>query len=210
MPTRGGQGPPAVKPRMEPSDVSRLLQETGALLSGHFLLSSGLHSPQYVQCARLLQFPSAAERVGSALAAQLRRLGALPQVVVAPAIGGILVAHEVARALGVRCIFTEREQGEMTLRRGFEITPRENVVVVEDVITTGGSTRETMGVVAQYGAQVVAVGALIDRSGGRADLGVRFAALMALTIPTYHPADCLLCRAGVPLVKPGSRTFKST
>lgn len=194
---------------MEAFDVHHLLQETGALLSGHFLLSSGLHSPQYVQCARLLQFPTVAEQVGRALAARLRQAGAAPDVVVAPAIGGVLIAHEVARALGVRCVFTEREQGVMTLRRGFELAAGETAVVVEDVVTTGGSTRETMAVVAQSGARPAAVGAIIDRSGGRADFGVPFAALTALTIPTYHPDECPLCRAGAPLVKPGSRTFKA-
>ncbi|MCS7081225.1 MAG: orotate phosphoribosyltransferase [Chloracidobacterium sp.] len=195
---------------MEAFDVYHLLQETGALLSGHFLLSSGLHSPQYVQCARLLQFPTIAGQVGAALAERFGRLGATPEVVVAPALGGIIIAHEVARALGVRCLFAEREQGVMTLRRGFELADGENAVVVEDVVTTGGSTRETMAVVVRAGARVSAVGAIIDRSGGRADFGVPFAALMALTIPTYHPNDCPLCQGDVPLVKPGSRALKSS
>ncbi len=194
---------------MEAFDAHRLLQETGALLTGHFLLTSGLHSPQYVQCARLLQFPTVAERAGAALAQRLRRIGGAPDVVVAPAIGGIVIAHETARALGARCVFTEREQGAMTLRRGFALAEGEVAVVVEDVVTTGGSTRETMAVATQLGAQVAAVGAIIDRSGGQAEFGAPFAALLALTIPTYHPDDCPLCRAGVPLVKPGSRAFKS-
>ncbi|OYT71840.1 MAG: orotate phosphoribosyltransferase [Chloracidobacterium sp. CP2_5A] len=194
---------------MEAFDAHRLLRETGALLSGHFLLSSGLHSPQYVQCARLLQFPTVAEQVGAALAQALRRIGAAPDVVVAPAIGGILIGHEVARELGTRCVFTEREQGAMALRRGFALAEGESAVVVEDVVTTGGSTRETLAVVAEFGARAAAVGAILDRSGGQADLGIPFAALMALTIPTYHPKDCPLCRAGDPLVKPGSRVFKS-
>jgi len=190
-------------------DVYRLLQETGALLEGHFLLSSGLHSPQYVQCARLLQFPTVAGQVGAALGSRLEALGARPQVIVAPAIGGILIAHEVARALGVRCVFTEREQGVMTLRRGFTLDAGERACVVEDVVTTGGSTRETMDVVTRCGAQVLAVGAIIDRRGGPSDFGRPFAALIKLTIPTYAPPDCPLCRADVPLVKPGSRTFIS-
>lgn len=190
-------------------DVYHLLQETGALLEGHFRLSSGLHSPQYVQCARLLQFPTVAGQVGAALAARLESLGIRPQVVVAPAIGGILIAYEVARALGVRCLFTEREQGVMTLRRGFALDVGEDACVVEDVVTTGGSTRETMAVVTQFGAQVLAVGAIIDRSGGQCDFGLPFAALITLTIPTYAPQDCPLCRTGIPLVKPGSRTFIS-
>jgi|YNPBryunderm2012_1023409.scaffolds.fasta_scaffold00614_9 orotate phosphoribosyltransferase len=190
-------------------DVHRLLHETGALLEGHFLLSSGLHSPQYVQCARLLQFPPVASQVGAALAERFEALGVRPQVVVAPAIGGILIAHEVARALGVRCVFTEREQGVMTLRRGFVLDRGEPVCVVEDVVTTGGSTRETLAVVAQAGAQAVAVGAIIDRSDGRAEFGLPFAALVKLTIPTYAPQECPLCRAAIPLVKPGSRTFVS-
>ncbi|MGQ9897867.1 MAG: orotate phosphoribosyltransferase [Acidobacteriota bacterium] len=188
-------------------DVYGLLQETGALLEGHFLLSSGLHSSRYVQCARLLQFPAVAGQVGAALAELLATFGSRPQVVVAPAIGGILIAHEVARALGVRCVFTEREQGIMTLRRGFTLDTGESAYVVEDVVTTGGSTRETMTVVTQRGVRVLAVGAIIDRSGGQSDFGLPFAALVKLTIPTYAPDDCLLCREGIPLIKPGSRTF---
>jgi orotate phosphoribosyltransferase len=194
---------------MATPDVYRLLQETGALLEGHFLLSSGLHSPQYVQCARLLQFPTVAGQVGAALGARLEALGVRPQVIVAPAIGGIIIAHEVARAMDVRCVFTEREQGVMTLRRGFTLDTGERACVVEDVVTTGGSTRETMAVVTRCGAQVLAVGAIIDRSGGQSDFGLPFAALIKLTIPTYAPPDCPLCQADVPLVKPGSRTFIS-
>lgn len=190
--------------------MRRLLQETGALLTGHFLLSSGLHSPNYVQCARLLQFPTVAEPVGQALGARLQAVGGEPDVIVAPAIGGIVIAHEVARALGVRCVFVEREQGVMTLRRGFTLAEGERAFVVEDVVTTGGSTRETMAVVSQAGARTLAVGAIIDRSGGQSGFELPFASLIALSVPTYHATDCPLCQAGLPLIKPGSRTFKAS
>lgn len=191
---------------MHPSDVQTLLTETGALLTGHFLLSSGLHSPNYVQCARLLQFPSVAEQIGKALAEKLLAVAPAPDFVAAPAIGGIVIAHEVARALGVRCIFTEREQGEMTLRRGFAVDPGERAFVVEDVVTTGGSTRETMTALEKAGAVVIGVGSIIDRSSAPVDLGVPREALIELAIPTHTPADCPLCLTGLPAVKPGSRT----
>ena len=174
-----------------------------ALLEGHFILSSGLHSDRYVQCALVLQHPKVAEQLGAELAAKLRHVGAY--LVAAPAIGGILVAHEVARALGVRALFTERQDGAMTLRRGFSLAAGEPVLVVEDVITTGLSTRETIQCIEQAGGKVVGAGALIDRSGGKVDLGLPRAALATLTIQNYNPADCPLCKAGSPAVKPGSR-----
>ncbi len=193
---------------MHSSDVQTLLTETGALLTGHFLLSSGLHSPNYVQCARLLQFPSVAEQIGKALAEKLLAVAPAPDFVAAPAIGGIVIAHEVARALGVRCIFTEREQGEMTLRRGFAVDTGERAFVVEDVVTTGGSTRETMTALEKAGATVIGVGSIIDRSSAPVELGVPRESLIQLQIPTYSPDDCPLCAAGIPAVKPGSRTVK--
>jgi orotate phosphoribosyltransferase len=188
---------------MTDPEILQAFREHSALLEGHFILSSGLHSDRYVQCALVLQYPRIAEQLCSELAAKFRSVGA--SVVAAPALGGILVAHEVARALGVRALFTERQDGVMTLRRGFRLGPAEPTLVVEDVITTGLSTRETIACVEQAGGKVVAAGALIDRSGGAADLGIPKAALLTLAIQNYSPADCPLCKAGIPAVKPGSR-----
>ncbi|MBI4011725.1 MAG: orotate phosphoribosyltransferase [Candidatus Rokubacteria bacterium] len=184
-------------------DVSRLYESRGALLRGHFRLSSGLHSGVYLQSALILQYPEEARRLGADLADRLRHLA--PQTVVAPALGGILVAHEVARALGVRGLFTEREEGRMTLRRGFALGERERCLVVEDVVTTGGSTREVIACVEAAGARVVGVGALVDRSGGQAHFDQPFEALLRLSVPAYQPGDCPMCREGRPVVKPGSR-----
>jgi len=191
---------------MTENEILDIFRKHSALLEGHFTLSSGLHSNRYVQCALVLQHPRVAELLCSELAAKLRHLGAA--VVAAPALGGVLVAHEVARALGTRALFTERQEGAMTLRRGFSLTPGEPTLVVEDVITTGLSTRETIQCVEQAGGTVVGAGALIDRSGGKADLGLPQAALVTLQIQNYNPADCPLCKAGTPAVKPGSRTRK--
>jgi orotate phosphoribosyltransferase len=180
-----------------------ILQQTGALLEGHFQLTSGLHSPRYLQCARVLQHPEHAEWAGQTLAAHFadHEINA----VVAPAIGGIIVAHEVARALGVRALFTERESGTMTLRRGFQIAPGEKTLVVEDVVTTGGSTRETIDAVTRAGGTVVGAGSLVDRSGGGVDVGAPRIALLTLDVPAYEPDECPLCKQGTKAVKPGSR-----
>src|SRR5207249_671156 len=180
-----------------------LYETTGALLRGHFRLTSGLHSDIYLQSALVLQYPVHAAALGAALATSFRDDGI--QTVLAPAIGGILVAHEVARALGVRGLFTEREDGAMRLRRGFAVARGERCLVVEDVVTTGGSTREVMQAGAEAGGRVVGVGALIDRSGGAAAFPVRYAALATIAVPTFKPADCPLCRAGSRPTKPGSR-----
>ena len=180
-----------------------ILQETGALLEGHFQLTSGLHSPRYLQCALILQHPQHAEWVGRQLAAHFA--GEQIETVVAPAIGGIVVAHETARAIGCRALFTERETGAMTLRRGFSIEAGERVLVVEDVVTTGGSTRETIDAVARAGGQVIGAGSIVDRSGGAVDVGAPRAALLTLDVPAYDPEDCPLCRQGSVAVKPGSR-----
>jgi orotate phosphoribosyltransferase len=183
-----------------------LFRSAGALLEGHFLLTSGLHSPRYLQCARVLMDPVTATRLGSALAAALGPvLPERPGAVVAPALGGVIVAHEVARGLGCRALFTERQDGRMTLRRGFSIPAGEAVVVVEDVITTGGSTREVMDVVRASGGRVQAAGSLVDRSGGRVDLGVPVKSLIALDVPTYPADACPLCAQGSRAEKPGSR-----
>jgi orotate phosphoribosyltransferase len=191
---------------MTENEILQIFREHSALLEGHFILSSGLHSDRYIQCALVLQHPRIAERLCSELAEKLRHLGA--SVVAAPALGGVIVSHEVARALGVRALFTERQEGAMTLRRGFSLASGEPTLVVEDVITTGGSTRETMAAVEQAGGRVVGVGALIDRSAGQADLGVLKAALVTLKVQNYDPASCPLCKSGVPAVKPGSRARK--
>jgi orotate phosphoribosyltransferase len=189
------------------ADLLPLFRESGALLDGHFLLSSGLHSPRYLQCARVLMDPGAATRLGADLAAALRTaLKEAPGAVVAPALGGVLVAHEVARAFGCRGLFTERQDGAMTLRRGFTLEPEEPVVVVEDVITTGGSTREVMDAVRRHGARVLAVGSLVDRSGGVVDLGVPRRSLLVLDVPTWPPEACPLCAGGSRPEKPGSRS----
>ncbi len=187
-------------------DVLVLFRECGALLEGHFRLSSGLHSPGYLQCALVLQHPAHAAALGEMLAG---RVGALtPDVVLSPALGGVIIGHEVARALGVRALFAEREGTALTLRRGFRLSAGERVVVVEDVITTGGSTLETIGVARAAGGVVVAATAVINRSGGRAELGVPLHALVDLSLPTYRPDQCPLCASGVPLTKPGSRPDK--
>ena len=191
---------------MTENELLDIFRKHGALLEGHFILSSGLHSDRYVQCALVLQYPPVAEQLGSELAGKLRNLGAT--TVAAPALGGVIVAHEVARALGARALFTERQEGAMVLRRGFSLAPGETVVVVEDVITTGLSTRETIQCIESAGGRVVGAGALIDRSGGSADLGLPKVALATLQIQNYNPADCPLCQAGTPTVKPGSRTKK--
>ncbi len=177
---------------------------TGAYLRGHFRLTSGLHSPEYLQCALVLQHPRHAERFGQLLANEFRRHA--PSVVVSPAIGGLIIGYETARALGARFIFTERDaQGAMTLRRGFTVDPGEAAVVVEDVITTGGSTKEVVDILKAAGARVLAAGSIVDRSGGAADVGVPRIALATLQVTAYREEDCPLCRAGQPIVKPGSR-----
>ncbi len=197
-------------PALTPESLLRLFGERGALLEGHFLLTSGLHSPRYLQCARVLMDPALATRLGAELAARLRPLlGARAAgAVVAPALGGVLVAHEVARALGCRGLFTERQDGTMTLRRGFTLEPGEPVVVVEDVITTGGSTREVIDAVTARGARVVAAGSLVDRSGGTVDLGIPRRSLLEIEVPAYPAEACPLCAAGSRPEKPGSRAAR--
>ncbi len=188
---------------MRDEDVLERFRRTGALLEGHFVLTSGLHSTSYLQCALVLQHPSEAEALGRAIAEKFE--GQEIETVVAPAIGGIIIGWEVARALGVRSVWTEREGERMTLRRGFNVRPGERVVVVEDVITTGGSTRETVEALREAGANVVGAASIIDRSGGRAEVGVPRVALVTLDVPTHAPDACPLCAEGVPFIKPGSR-----
>jgi orotate phosphoribosyltransferase len=179
------------------------LIETGSYLTGHFRLSSGLHSDRYLQCARLLMWPERAERAGRALAAKLASVS--PQAVVSPAIGGIVIGHEVARALGVRALFAERKDGRFVLRRGFSLSPGERVVVVEDVFTTGGSTREVCASVEAAGGTVSAVGSIVDRGLPPGAFPVPAASLLSLDVPSWPESHCPLCARGVALDTPGSR-----
>jgi orotate phosphoribosyltransferase len=176
---------------------------TGAYLKGHFKLTSGLHSEEYLQCALVLQHPAIAEQLGRELASKFAPV----DLVASPAIGGLIIGHEVARALGAaRFLFTERDpSGKMTLRRGFSIKPGESAVVIEDVVTTGGSTREVIELLQSAGVRVVGAGSIIDRSGGKVDLGVPRVALATLNVVAYAPEECPLCQQGVPVEKPGSR-----
>jgi len=178
-------------------------KESGALLEGHFKLSSGLHSSVYLQCALVLQFPAKAEAFGRAIAE--RYAGQQIELVASPAIGGLIIGHEVARALGARFIWTERQDGEMSLRRGFTVRAGERALVVEDVVTTGGSTRETIVALKKAGTNVIGAASIIDRSSGEADVGVERTALATLDVRSLQPHECELCRAGVEVVKPGSR-----
>lgn len=190
---------------LNPEQIRAIFTETGAMLNEHFLLTSGQHSNQYFQCAQVLQYPQHGELLCQELARRIMAKGHPVQAVIAPATGGILVSYELARALGVRSLFAEREQGIMTLRRGFRIKPGEQVLVAEDVITTGGSVREVIAAVENWGGKVVAVAVLVNRSGGKADLGVPTEALINTDVVTYQPENCPLCQQGLPAVKPGSR-----
>ena len=188
---------------MTPPQAIELFTQCGALLEGHFKLSSGFHSAGYLQCALVLQHPVYAETLGTALADRIRSLG--PAVVASPALGGIIIGHEVARALQVRAVFGERKDGRLTLRRGFRLARADRVIVVEDVLTTGGSTLETIAMVREAGGEVVGAIAIIDRGGVQRDLGVPFEALAEVSWPLHEPDLCPLCASGVPIIKPGSR-----
>jgi orotate phosphoribosyltransferase len=188
---------------MQESAVLDLFRRSGALLEGHFRLSSGLHSPGYLQCALVLRYPRDATALGAVLAERVSALGATH--VLSPALGGIVIGQEVARALDVPALFAERLEGTLTLRRGFTLQPSDRVLVVEDVVTTAGSTRETMNVAHAAGATVVGACAIVDRSGGKHGLDLPFAALLSLHLPLYTEADCPMCKDGVAIVKPGSR-----
>jgi orotate phosphoribosyltransferase len=192
----------------QPDRVLDLFRQTGAYLRGHFRLSSGLHSSGYLQSALVLQYPRYAELLGRNLAGAVSRLttGEPAGLVISPALGGLIIGHEVARALGVRFLFTERDTDRrMSLRRGFALSPGERAIVIEDVITTGGSTREVIEIVTAAGAEAIAAGSIIDRSGGAADLGIPRAALETLTVPVFEPERCPSCANGEPVMKPGSR-----
>ena len=191
---------------MTEDEILAEFRAAGALLEGHFILSSGLHSPRYLQCARVLMDPVRASRLASALAATLpRELRAQVEIVVSPAMGGVVIGHERGRALGVEAIFVERPTGTFELRRGFVLKPGQKVLLVEDVVTTGLSSREAMTAVAEAGGEVIAAAALVDRSAGAADMGVPFYPLVALNVPSYAPDDLPPELAGIPAEKPGSR-----
>lgn len=188
---------------VEKEQVMKIFRSSGGLLEGHFLLSSGLHSPQYFQCAKVLQYPHYAELLCGEIAEYFADEDV--DVVIAPAIGGIVVAQEVGRQLCRRSIWAEREQDKMSLRRGFELQPGERVLVVEDVVTTGGSVREVMTLASDAGCEIVGVGAIVDRSGSKTTFDVDLFAVVRLEVVTYPPEQCPLCKRGLPLVKPGSR-----
>ncbi|HKY28903.1 MAG TPA: orotate phosphoribosyltransferase [Pyrinomonadaceae bacterium] len=188
---------------MRSEEIIETFKATGALLEGHFVLSSGLHSPNYLQCALVLQHPAEAERLGRAIAEHFRDRAI--ELVASPAIGGIVIGHEVARQLGARFIWTEREAGQMTLRRGFSVSPGEKTLVVEDVVTTGGSTLETVRALHAAGANVIAAASIVDRSDGKADVGVPRVALVTLSVPTVDASVCEQCKRGEAVTKPGSR-----
>ena len=191
---------------MTEAEVKEMFVAAGAIMEGHFLLTSGLHSPMYVEKFNVLQHPESTEKLCKALAEQFRNEKI--QTVVGPMTGGILLAHEVGKALGTRAIFTERENGRMTFKRGFSLQPGERVLIVEDIVTTGGSVKEVIGVVRENGGFPVAVGMLVDRSGGKVDFGdVPYHALLHLDVTTYDPQNCPLCTKGTPMTKRG-RTGK--
>ncbi|MCW2277303.1 orotate phosphoribosyltransferase [Heliophilum fasciatum] len=191
---------------MEQSQILEIFRKSNALLEGHFRLTSGRHSNRYVQCAQVLQYPQYTEVLAAHLAEKVRSAVGVPDVVIGPAMGGILVAFEVGRALGVRSLFAERENGAMTLRRSFAIQPGEKVLVCEDVVTTGGSVREVIEVVKQAGGVLQGVVSLVDRSNGTVDFGVPFWAAMTMEVVSWEPEVCPLCAEGTPAIKPGSRT----
>ncbi|MBK6735035.1 MAG: orotate phosphoribosyltransferase [bacterium] len=188
---------------MNESSLLSLMEELGALHKGHFLLSSGRHSHTYFQCARLLQFPELARELGAELATFFADVP--HDVVVSPALGGILIGHEVARAVGRRFLFTERKESQMELRRGFTLEPREKVLIVEDVVTRGTSLLEVARVVEANGGVVVGLSCIVDRTGGEVELPLPLRSLARVAVETWEPADCPLCRAGKPVIKPGSR-----
>ncbi len=188
---------------MDPESILEQFRETSALMEGHFILSSGLHSPKYLQCALALQYPFDAAKYGAAIAR--RFIGEGVETVASPAIGGLVIGYEVAKALNVRFIWTERNQGEMTVRRGFTVKQNERILVVEDVITTGGSVLECINALRDLGGNVIGGASIIDRAGGKAVIGVPRMSLVEIDVPAYHAEACPMCEAGTEAVKPGSR-----
>ncbi|MHB1315400.1 MAG: orotate phosphoribosyltransferase [Christensenellales bacterium] len=191
---------------MEDQKVIDIFKETGVMLEGHFLLTSGMHSNRYFQCARLFEYPVYSELLCSEL--EKKFSGDQVELVIGPALGGVIMAYEVSRALGVKNIFAERENGVMTIRRGFFVPKGTRTLVVEDVVTTGGSVKEVIGLLDEMEAQVVGVGCMMDRSAGRVQFGCKFESLVRMDIEAYHAEGCPICKTGLPLVKPGSRSAK--
>jgi orotate phosphoribosyltransferase len=188
---------------MTQEQVLQVFKDTGALLQGHFVLRSGLHSRQFFQCALALQQMPIVEKLGAALAAKARGLGA--HTVISPAMGGLVIGQEVARQLGVRFIFVEKEEGKLALRRGFKISPGEKILVVEDVVTKGGRVQETIDIVRNHGGQLVGIAMLVDRSNGAVNFGVPTASLIALQVEAFEPSKLPPDLASTPAVKPGSK-----
>ena len=188
------------------NEVLDIFKKTGALMEGHFILTSGLHSNTYFQCAKVFQYPWYGEKLCKDIANHFK--DEKIDVVVSPAVGGIVVGQEIARLLGVRSIFTERVEGKMTLRRGFVISKGERVLVSEDVTTTGGSVQEVIDVIENGGGKVLSVTAVVDRSGGRAQFGVPYFSLFQMEVKNYSPGECPMCKEGGVVVKPGSRGLK--
>ncbi len=188
---------------MTEQEIVKVLEDSKALLTGHFQLRSGLHSNRFFQAALLLQYPDKAEIVCKHLAESFA--GEQIETVISPAVGGLIVGQEIARALGCRAIFADKEDGELVLKRGFTLRPGEKVLVAEDVVTKGGRVQQTIDLVRSMGAEVVAVAVIVDRSGGDAKFDVPFHSALKLTLPTYDPADCPLCREGLPIDRPGSK-----
>lgn len=192
---------------MEKEKVISILKEAEVLLEGHFLLTSGKHSNRYLQCAKIFKNTKYSEALCKDLAEQFKDKGV--DVVVGPAMGAVIMAYEVSRHLGVPNYFTEREKGEMALRRGFEIKPGQKILVVEDVITTGGSVKEVIKLLTEMGGEVIGVGSIVDRSNGNADFGVPFSSVIKIDVEAYEADECPLCKEGkIPVVKPGSRSLK--
>jgi orotate phosphoribosyltransferase len=191
---------------LKPEKVIKIFKDTGALLEGHFKLTSGLHSATYFQCAKVLQYPWHAETLCREIAEHFKNTNI--ETVVSPAVGGIVFGQEIARLLGVRAIFAERVERQMSLRRGFDISPGERILLAEDVTTTGGSVKEVMSLAQERGAEIAAVTSVVDRSGGQAQFGVPYFSLFQMDVTNYDPENCPMCKAGSQAVKPGSRGLK--
>ena len=191
---------------LKPEEVIKIFKDTGALLEGHFKLTSGLHSATYFQCAKVLQYPWHAETLCREIAEHFKNTNI--ETVVSPAVGGIVFGQEIARLLGVRAIFAERVERQMSLRRGFDISPGDRILLAEDVTTTGGSVKEVMSLAQERGAEIVAVTSVVDRSGGQAQFGVPYFSLFQMDVTNYDPENCPMCKAGSQAVKPGSRGLK--
>jgi len=191
---------------MTKEEIIEIFKEKEVMLEGHFLLTSGRHSDKYMQCAKLFQYADVSEKICAQLAEQFKDKEI--DLVVGPAIGGIIMSYEMGRQLGVKNIFAERENGAMTLRRGFTVEPGTKVLVVEDVVTTGGSVKEVIALLQGMGADVVGVGSVVDRSNGKVDFGIDYRAVLSMEVISFEPDECPLCKQGIPAVKPGSRKLK--